>query len=68
MESKVSRVFIAQQNGPCLLVKAENLVLNDSSERQVVEQLSENFPHISISILSQALVVEAISIQKNTQF
>jgi hypothetical protein len=26
LEFKVSRVFIAQQKGPCLLVKAEKLV------------------------------------------
>jgi hypothetical protein len=26
LEFEVSRVFIAQQNGPCFLVKAENLI------------------------------------------
>lgn len=43
-------------------VQAENLVLNDSGQRQVVEQLSEDLPHVGISVLPEALVVETIPI------
>ena len=41
-------------------MQAEDLVLNDSSEGQVVEQLSELLPHVRIAVLSQALIVEAV--------
>lgn len=41
-------------------MEAEDGVLNNSSEWEVVEKLSELFPDIGISILTQALVVETI--------
>ena len=41
-------------------METEDLVLNDSSQRQVVEQLCELLPHIGISVLSQALIIETI--------
>ena len=41
-------------------METEDLVLNDSSQRQVVEELCELLPHIGISVLSQALIVETI--------
>lgn len=47
-------------------VKAENLILNDCSQWQVVEELSENFPDISISVLSETFVVETIAIETNS--
>ena len=43
-------------------MKAENLVLNDSSERQQVEQICIIFPNIRISVLSQALIIESIDL------
>ena len=43
-------------------MKAEDTVLNDSSERQVIEQTCEVLPHVGISIFSQALVIEAVDL------
>lgn len=45
-------------------MEAEDLVLNDSCQRQVVEKFCECFPDTWISILPQAFIVEAISIHK----
>lgn len=44
-------------------MEAENLVLNDSGEGEVVEQLGELLPHIGVSILAKTLVVESIPIK-----
>ena len=41
-------------------MEAEDLALNNGSQGKVIEKLSELFPHISISILSQTLVIETI--------
>ena len=41
-------------------VQAEDVVLDDSSERQIVEEAGEILPDISIAILAKALVIEAI--------
>ena len=41
-------------------MQAENLVLDNSGQRQVVKQLSEDFPYVCITVLAQALVVEAV--------
>ena len=41
-------------------METEDLVLNDSSQRQVVEELCELLPNIGISVLSQALIIETI--------
>ena len=45
-------------------VKAEDGVLDNSRQRQEIEKLSELFPDVSISVLSEALIVEAISKEK----
>ena len=42
-------------------MKAENGVINNSSEWQIIEELSEIDPHIWVSILAQALIIEAIA-------
>lgn len=42
-------------------MKTENLVFHDGGQWQKVEQLRENFPNVCISILPQALIVEAIT-------
>ena len=41
-------------------VQAEDLVLDDSGQRQEVEQLSELLPYVSVAVLAQALVVKAV--------
>ena len=43
-------------------VEAEELILDDSSEREEVEELGETFPDIGVSIFSAALIVEAIDL------
>lgn len=41
-------------------VKTENLILNNSGQGQVIEKLSEDFPHVSITIFTEALIVETV--------
>jgi len=41
-------------------VQAENLILNNSSEGQVVEELGEDFPDVGIAVLSEAFIIESI--------
>ena len=45
-------------------VEAEDLALHDSSQWQVVEELSEGLPDVRVSILSQTLIIEAIPIYR----
>ena len=47
-------------------MQAEDLTLDDSGQRQVVEKLSELFPDVGVAVLAQALVVEAVPIIKAT--
>ena len=41
-------------------VKAEDLVLNHSSQGQVVEKFGELLPNLGVTILSEAFIVESI--------
>ena len=43
-------------------MKAEDLVLDQSCERQVVEKISEVLPHVGVPVFAEALVVEAINL------
>ena len=43
-------------------MKAEELILDDSSEREEVKELGETFPDIRVSVFSAALIVEAINL------
>lgn len=49
-------------------VEAEDLVVNKGSEGEVVEKVCEVFPYISIAILSETLVVEAIDLGDLARF
>lgn len=42
---------------------APYLVLNESSQRQVIKQVCEELPHIGVAIFAQALIIKAISAQ-----
>jgi hypothetical protein len=42
-------------------VKAENLIFNNCSQWQVVEEFGEDFPYVGIAVLPEALVVKTIS-------
>lgn len=41
-------------------MEAENSVIDDCSQGEVVKQLSEVDPYVGVSVLPQALVVEPI--------
>ncbi len=49
-------------------MQAENLILNDCSQRQVVKKVSQEFPNIRVSIFPHALVVEAIDLGDLARF
>ena len=42
-------------------VEAENLILDDGSERKVVKEFSESLPDISITIFTEAFIIETVS-------
>lgn len=43
-------------------VQAENLVVDECSEGEIVEEVGEVFPDISIAVFSQTFVVKAIDL------
>lgn len=43
-------------------MKAEYLVVDECSERKIVEEVGEVFPDICVSVLSETLIVEAIDL------
>ena len=49
-------------------VEAENLVLNHSSQGQVVKELRKLLPHLRVSILSETLVVKAIPTRERPRY
>ena len=48
-------------------VQAEDLVLNHSGKGKVVEQLSEDLPHVGVSVFAEALIVETIPIDTHVR-
>ncbi len=43
-------------------MQTEDLVIDEGGEGQVVKQVREVFPNVSVAILSQAFVVEAVDL------
>lgn len=43
-------------------MEAEDLLFNYCCEGQVIEEVGEVFPHIGVSVLAEALVVETIDL------
>lgn len=43
-------------------MEAEELILHDCSERQVIKQLSEALPDIGVAVFAGALIIEAIDL------
>ena len=43
-------------------VQTEDLVVDQSGKRQIVEQICEVFPDVRVTVLAQALVVEAVDL------
>jgi hypothetical protein len=58
-----SDVIQSIDRGTQTTMEAEDLVLDQSSQRQEVEESSERSPDIGIAVLAQALVIEAIAVQ-----
>ena len=46
-------------------MQTEDLSLDNCCQRQVIEEFSESLPHIRISVLAQALIVETIPILRS---
>lgn len=49
-------------------MEAENLVVDEGGQREVIEQVGEVLPHVCIAVFAQALVVEAIYLCDLTRF
>ena len=49
-------------------VETEKLVLNDCSQRKIVEELSQGLPDSRVAIFSAALVIEAIYLSDLARF
>ena len=43
-------------------MEAKDLILNNSSERQQIKQISVILPHIRISVLPQTLIVKSVDL------
>ena len=43
-------------------VEAKDLAVDQSRQRQVVEQIREVLPHVGVAVLSQTFVVETINL------
>lgn len=43
-------------------MQTEDLVFNESSEREVVEEVGEVLPNVGVAVLAEALVVEAVNL------
>jgi hypothetical protein len=49
-------------------VEAEDLIVNERGEGEVVEEIGEVFPNVGIAVFSETLVVEAIYLSDLTGF
>lgn len=56
------------QTGRQTSVKTEDFILDDSCERQVVEQVGQVFPDVRVSVLANAFIVEAIHLRNLSTF
>ena len=43
-------------------MQAEDLVLDDGGQWQVIEQVGEVLPHVRVAVLTQAFVIEAVDL------
>jgi hypothetical protein len=50
------------QTGGETSMQAEDLILNDSGQGQVIKQVSKEFPDVCVAVLAHALVVEAVNL------
>lgn len=47
-------------------MKTENLIVDQGSEREVVEEVGEILPHVGVAILSETFIVKAINLSNLT--
>lgn len=59
---KCSNVIKSLNTGRKPTMQTEELILNHSSEREVIEELSENLPNIGVSILPATFIIESINL------
>ena len=50
------------QTGRKAAVQAEDLVLDDGGQWQVIEQICEVLPHVCVAVLAEAFVIEAVDL------
>ena len=44
-------------------VEAEDLIVDEGSKREIIEQIGEELPNIGIAIFSEAFIVETINLR-----
>jgi hypothetical protein len=49
-------------------MEAENLIVDESGKREVVEEICEVFPHVCVAIFPETFIVEAIDLGDLTRF
>lgn len=49
-------------------MKTEDLIVNECGEGEVIEEVSEVFPHVCIAVFPEAFVVEAVDLGDLTGF
>lgn len=48
-------------------MQTEDLVVDESGQGEVVEQVGEVFPHVCVSVLSETFIVEAVDLGNLTR-
>lgn len=49
-------------------METEDLVVNESGEREVIEEVGEVFPNVRVTVFAQAFIVEAVDLGNLTGF
>ena len=49
-------------------MKAEDLIIDKSGEREVIEEVGEVFPHVRVAIFAETLIVETIHLSNLAGF
>ena len=56
------------ETGTQTTVEAENLIFDDSCQRQIIKEVRQVFPDVSITILAETFIVKAIYLCDLTTF
>ena len=49
-------------------VQAEDLVVDERGQGQVVEEIGEEFPHVGVAVFAQAFIVKAVDLSDLARF